>query len=116
MIIGLGAYSSNQNKKIYPDTLTQENNLTEANPDLKYKIDTSKQATTLLVKRDTLLTVELNNNSGSVRGYLSGMGKHVTIVVPVEVGDSITAQIIPDDDTANIRFNQLYPGWKKRQI
>ena len=102
------ACNSGENKDTVHDTLTQVTNTTKASEDVQYKIDTSKQATTLLGKRDTLLTVDLNNNKGSVRAYLSGIGKHVTIIVPVTGGDSITAEIIPDDDTANIRFNQIY--------
>ena len=87
---------------------TQDSDVTKAKPGMAYKIDTSKQVNTLLVPRDTLLTMKMDNNKGSVRAYLSGIGKHVTIIVPVSKGDSITAQIIPDDDTANIRFNQIY--------
>ena len=108
LLIIAGACNSNQDKTMHSDTLNQENDTTKARKDLKYKIDTSKQVIDMLIKRDTLLTVDLVNNKGSVRAYLSGIGKHVTIVVPVKGGDSITAQIIPDDDTANIRFNQIY--------
>ncbi|MEO6638599.1 MAG: hypothetical protein ABIN25_09990, partial [Ginsengibacter sp.] len=87
---------------------TQDSNVTKAKPGMNYKIDTSKQVNTLLVPRDTLFIVKMDNNKGSVRGYLSGIGNHVTLIVPVNNGDSITAQIIPEDDTANIRFNQIY--------
>lgn len=90
------------------DTSKNDSDITRAKPGLAYKIDTSKQVTKLLVPRDTMLTVKLQNNKGSVRCYLSGIGKHVTIIVPVQSGDSITAQLIPDDDTANIRFNQIF--------
>ena len=91
------------------DTLTQANNITKSSHDLTYKIDTSRQVVnTLTPERDTLLTVELNaNNKGHVSGYLSGIGKHVTIVIPVKGGDSLTAELIADN-TANIRFNQIY--------
>lgn len=92
----------------HSDSAIQVADSTHAKAGLVYKIDTSKQVNTLLVKRDTLLTVDMNNNKGSVRAFLSGIGKHVTIVVPVKNGDSITAEIVPDDDTANIRFNQIY--------
>lgn len=87
---------------------TKDSDITKSKPGLAYKIDTSKQVTKLLVPQDTMLTVKLENNKGSVRGYLSGIGKHVTLIVPVQSGDSITAQLIPDDDTANIRFNQIF--------
>ncbi len=108
VLIFFAACNSGNNQNNKQDTLTQATDTTKAKAGLQYKIDTSKQVNTILVKRDTLLTVDLNNNKGSVRAYLSGIGKHVTIVVPVKNGDSITAQIIPDDDTANIRFNQIY--------
>ena len=36
------------------------------------------------------------------------MGKHVTLIIPVTNGDSLTAEIIPDDNTLNIRFKQVY--------
>ncbi len=108
LLIFVASCNSASNKNVYKDTLSQTNDTTKAGPAYQYKIDTSKQVNTLLVKRDTLLTVDLKNNKGSVRAYLSGIGKHVTIVVPVKNGDSIIAQIIPDDDTANIRFNQIY--------
>jgi hypothetical protein len=110
LILIIAAACNNATKQNTPhDTLTQANNITKASPDLKYKIDTSKQViSTLLPERDTLLTVELNaNNKGRVSGYLSGIGKHVTIVIPVKGGDSLTAELIADD-TANIRFNQIY--------
>jgi hypothetical protein len=101
-----GADNNNAAAKKMPGT--QDSDLTKAKPGLAYKIDTSKQVTKLLVPRDTILTVNLENNKGSIRAYLSGIGKHVTLVVPVHSGDSITAQLIPDDDTANIRFNQIF--------
>ncbi len=87
---------------------TQDSNVTQAEPGMTYKIDTSKQINTLLVPKDTLLTMKIENNKGSIRGYLSGIGRHVTLIVPVTAGDTITAQIVPDDDTANIRFKQIY--------
>ncbi len=87
---------------------TQDSDVTKAKPGLAYKIDTSKQVNKLLVPRDTVVTVKLDNNRGSVRAYLSGIGRHVTFIIPITSGDSLTAQIIPDDDTANIRFNQIY--------
>lgn len=87
---------------------TRDSDITKAKPGLAYKIDTSKQVTKLLVPRDTILTVKLENNKGSIRAWLSGIGKHVTLVVPVQSGDSITAKLIPDNDTANIRFNQIF--------
>ncbi len=74
-----------------------------------YKIDTSVQVTkTLLPPADTLITVDIQNGKGSTRAYLSGMGKHVTLIIPVTNGDSLTAEIIPDDNTLNIRFKQVY--------
>ena len=108
ILIIFAACNSGKNQNTHHDTLTQETDTTKAKPGFAYKIDTSKQVNTLLVKRDTLLTVNLQNDKGSVRAYLSGIGKHVTIVVPVSHGNSITAEIIPDDDTANIRINQVY--------
>lgn len=87
---------------------TQDSDVTHAKPGMTYKIDTSKQVNKLLVPGDTLLIMKMENNKGSIRGYLSGIGTHVTIIVPVSSGDSITAQIVPDDDSANIRFKQIY--------
>ena len=76
---------------------------------LNYKVDTSKYVTTTLLQpRDTLLTVDLHDGKGSVKGYLTGMGKHVSVMVPVTMGDSITAEIIPEVDSMNIRINQIY--------
>ena len=98
-------YSAKRNTP--QDTLTQPGKISKASPHLKHKTDTSKRVNTLLPGKDTLLTVDLKNNKGSVSGYLNGMGKHVTIVVPVKSGDSISAEIIADN-TANIRFNQIY--------
>jgi hypothetical protein len=91
------------------DTLTQANNITKASSDLNYKMDTPKRvANALLPERDTLLAIELNaNNKGHVSGYLSGIGEHVTIIIPVKGGDSLIAELVADD-TANIRFNQIY--------
>ncbi len=110
LVVLCWACNSADNKNGKPPALpgTQDSDVTKAKPGLAYKIDTSKQINTLLVPRDTLLMVKMANNKGSARAYLSGIGKHVTLIVPVSNGDSITAQIIPDDDTANIRFNQIY--------
>ena len=110
LLVGFCACNSadNKNGKAPEMPGTQDSDVTKAKPELAYKIDTSKQVNKLLVPGDTLLTVKMDNNKGSIRGYLSGIGMHVTLIVPVSVGDSITAQIIPDDDTANIRFNQVY--------
>ncbi len=110
LVVFCCACNSTDNKNGKPPAMpgTQDSNITKAAPGLGYKIDTSKQVNTLLVPRDTLLTVKMENNKGSIRAYLSGIGRHVTLIVPVSSGDSITAQIIPDDDTANIRFNQIY--------
>ncbi|MEP6466405.1 MAG: hypothetical protein ABJB05_08865 [Parafilimonas sp.] len=108
MVLIAAACNSNQNQSTNHDTLTQATDTTKAKPGLPYKIDTSKQINTLLPKRDTLLNVDLNNNKGSVSGYLSGIGKHVVILVPVKSGDSIIAELIPESDTANIRFTQIY--------
>ena len=96
-------------------TSTQQTDVTRIKDSaLNYKIDTSKQVNTLLLPRDTLVTVDLQDHKGSVRAYLSGIGKHVTVIVPVAGGDSITATIFPDGDSANIRFNQIYiPAGKK---
>ena len=102
LLLILTACQSAKNKETYNSdtTVTKE--------DLAYKIDTSKQVNTLLVKRDTILTVDLKNNKASVRAYLSGIGRHVTFIVPVSSGDSIKAELIPDDDTANIIFKQVF--------
>ena len=101
--------NSNQNQNAQKDTLSQATDTTKAKPGMHYKIDTSKQVNTLLLKRDTLLIVDLDkNNKGSVSGYLSGIGKHVTILVRVKNGHRIMAELIPETDTANIRFNQVY--------
>ncbi|HEY5408910.1 MAG TPA: hypothetical protein VIJ92_17600 [Ginsengibacter sp.] len=103
------ACNSNENSSAKESTSTQATGITKVKDTaLNYKIDTSKQVNTLLVKRDTLLTIDINNNKGSVRAYLSGIGRHVTIIVPVTGGDSLIAQIIPDDSAANIRFKQIY--------
>lgn len=90
------------------DTSLKKVDITKTNVAAQNKTDTTKQIDTLPVKQDTLITVHLKNNKGSVRGYLSGIGKHVTIIAAVQSGDSITAQLIPDDDKLNIRFNQIY--------
>ncbi|HEV8083576.1 MAG TPA: hypothetical protein VGP55_10260 [Chitinophagaceae bacterium] len=110
LVVLFCACNSADDKNAKPPAMrgNQDSDVTKAEPGLVYKIDTSKQVNKLLVPRDTLLTVKLTNNKGSIRGYLSGIGRHVTLIVPVNSGDSITAQIIPDDDTANIRFNQVY--------
>lgn len=90
-------------------TSTQATDITKVkDTTLNYKIDTSRQVNTLLPKGDTLLTANIKNHKASVHAYLSGIGNHVTIVVPVTAGDSLTAVIIPDGDNANIRFNQVY--------
>ncbi|MEO6220261.1 MAG: hypothetical protein ABIO81_07520 [Ginsengibacter sp.] len=104
------ACNSGDDKNGTPPKLpgTQDSNVTKAKPGMAYKIDTSNQVNKLLVPRDTLLTVKLENNKGSIRAYLSGIGRHVTLIVPVRGGDSLTAQLVPDDDTANIRFKQIY--------
>ncbi|MEO8413286.1 MAG: hypothetical protein ABI472_06485 [Ginsengibacter sp.] len=103
------ACNTNTNTSKIKDTSTQATDITKVKDStLNYKIDTSKQVNTLLLKRDTILTVDIKDNKGSVRAYLSGIGKHVTIVVPVTEGDSLTAVIIPDGDGANIRFKQVY--------
>lgn len=102
MLLILTACQSTENKE------TADSDSTLTKKDLAYKIDTSKQVNALLVERDTLLTVNLNNNKASVRAYLSGIGKHVTFIVPVSSGDTIEAELIPDDDTANIIFKQVF--------
>ncbi len=103
------ACNTNTNTDKEKGTSTQATDITKVKDTaLNYKIDTSRQVNTLLIKRDTLLTVDIKNNKGSVRAYLSGIGKHVTIVVPVNEGDSLTAVVIPDDSNANIRFKQIY--------
>lgn len=107
-IVFAACNSTNKQTASNNDTLSPQRTDTTTNSSLAYKIDTSKEVTKLLVKRDTLLTVALKDNKGSVRGYLSGIGKHVGILVPVTSGDSIIAVITPSDDKANIRFNQIY--------
>ena len=89
------------------DTLQPADTVTGASPDRKSEIDTSKPANSFLTESDTLLTVDLKNNKGSVKAYLNGMGKHVTLIIPVKGGDSLTAELVAAD-TANIRFNQIY--------
>jgi len=83
---------------------------TTSTQNFENKTDTSLQVTSASSpKNDTLLTVNMDaNNKGSVSSYLSGVGKHVTILVPVKKGDSILAELIPETDTANIRFTQIY--------
>ncbi|MGH2566234.1 MAG: hypothetical protein ACRDE8_16020 [Ginsengibacter sp.] len=103
------ACNTNTNTDKIKGTTTQATDITKVKDTvLNYKIDTSRQVNTLLIKRDTLLTADIKNNKGSVRAYLSGIGKHVTIVVPVTGGDSLTAVVIPDERSANIRINQVY--------
>ncbi|MGI8951601.1 MAG: hypothetical protein ACR2FN_08450 [Chitinophagaceae bacterium] len=106
LLFNFAACNYSKKPSNFAGTLTQATDTTNAKPS-DYKIDTSKQ-NTLLVKTDTLLTVDLNNNKGSVRAYLNGVGKYVIIIVPVKSSDSIKAEIIPENDTANIRFNQIY--------
>lgn len=109
------ACNTNTNKAKIKDPSTQETDITKVKDTaLNYKIDTSKQVNMLLLKRDTILTADIKNNKGSVRAYLSGIGRHVTIIVPVTEGDSLTAVIIPDGNNANIRFNQVYIPLGKR--
>ncbi len=93
----------------YSDSATQVADSTQAKAGLDYKVDTSSYVTkTLLQPRDTIVTVDLNNGKGSVTAYISGIGKHVTVVVPITGGDSIMAELVPESDTANIRFKQIY--------
>lgn len=101
LLIWIGCQPAKNKERYDSDT-------TLTKKDLGYKIDTSKQVNTLLVERDTILTVDLKNNKGSVRAYLSGIGRHVTFIVPVSGGDSIKAELIPDEDTANIIFKQVF--------
>ncbi len=99
----------NTNTNSEKSTSTQATDITKVKDTaLNYKIDTSKQVNTLLVKRDTLLTIDMHNNKGSVRAYLSGIGRHVTFIVPITTGDTLTAIVVPDDSVANIRFNQIF--------
>ena len=77
--------SSNTNQST--DSLTQQNDTTKAKPEMQYKIDTSKQVNTILPKADSIITADIKNGKSSVHGYLSGIGKHVTIIVPVTSGD-----------------------------
>lgn len=115
LFILFAACNSNENYSTKESTSTQATDITKVKDTaLNYKIDTSKQVNTLLLKRDTILTIDMNNNKGSVRAYLSGIGRHVTIIVPVAGGDSLIAQIVPDDSAANIRFNQIYIPVGKR--
>ena len=95
----------------YSDSATQVADSTHPRDrkNLNYKVDTSAYVTrTLQQPHDTLLTMQLQNGKGSVDAYINGIGKHVTIVVPVTGGDSITGQLQSDDDTANIRFTQIF--------
>ena len=109
LLLAFTACNTNTNTGKVKDTSIKVTDTTKLkDTTLNYKIDTSGQVNTLLVKSDTLLTVDIKNNKGSVRAYLNGIGKHVTIVVPVNGGDSLTAVLIPDDNNANIRFNQVY--------
>ncbi len=107
LLLILTACQSKKNKETYNHQINNSDT-SMTKQDLGYKIDTSKQVNTLLVKRDTILTLDLNNNKASVRAYLSGIGRHVTFIVPVSGGDSIKAELIPDDDTANIIFKQVF--------
>ncbi len=109
LLLVFTACNTNTNIDEEKSTSTQATDITKVkDTTLNYKIDTSRQVNMLLLKRDTLLTADIKNNKASVRAYLSGVGRHVTIVVPVTEGDSLTAVVIPDDSTANIRFNQVY--------
>jgi hypothetical protein len=109
VLIIAASCNNNTHQNTESDTLSQAADTTKAK-DLQNKIDTSKQVTnTSSPETDTLLTVDVGeNNKGSVSGYLAGVGKHVTILVPVKNGDSVVAELIPESDTANIRFTQIY--------
>ncbi len=100
--------TTDENEKTPNFPSTQDSNITDATPGMTYKIDTSKQVNKLLVPGDTLLMMQMADKKGSIRGYLGGIERHVTVIVPVGSGDSIMAEIIPDDKKANIRFNQIY--------
>lgn len=108
---GSSSVSADTTKIGYSDSATQVADSTHPRDraNLNYKVDTSGYVTkTLLQPGDTLLTIDLHNGKGSVKSFLSGTGKHVTVIVPVEKGDSLTAEVIPDNNKTNIRINQVF--------
>jgi hypothetical protein len=109
LLVTCAACDTGPDKNDGKDSLTQNIDTANTNQDIQYKNDTLKQTTNnTLQKTDTLLTVDLDaDNKGSISGYLGGMGKHVTIIVPVKKGDSLTAELVAEN-AANIRFNQVY--------
>lgn len=44
----------------------------------------------------------------TVTGKMKGINHPITVYIPVKQGKQLTATLIPEDSTANIRFNQIF--------
>src|SRR5690606_656694 len=60
------------------------------------------------------LVFPAGDSTAVVLGKLEGPGKHITVHVPVQNQNKLTASLTPLDSLSNIRFNQIiYPDGKK---
>lgn len=64
----------------------------------------------LNVQLDTVIHLAFARDSQAVtvKGHLSKKGDPVVCYLPVVNGRTLTAAIIPDDSTANVRFSHIY--------
>gem|GEM_PF-1421678 len=88
------------------DSMTSNADSTAPKDNTTVQEDSTKKENSIKLAKDTI-TLPALKDSIVATAYLQGMGKHVTMIVPVNSGDSLKAEIIAPD-TANIRINQVY--------
>lgn len=61
-------------------------------------------------KNDSTIVISFPKDSTwvTVSGKMKGINNPVTIIIPVKQGKRLTATILPEDATANIRINQIF--------
>lgn len=92
------------------DTVTVKNDNVSSQKDKTNTSELNEIKSVESEKNDSTILITFPKDSTwvTVRGKMKGINHPVTVLIPVKQGKQLTAIILPEDSTANIRINQIF--------
>ena len=90
------------------DTVTDSNDISQEGK--KNSNGPNDRKTAESEKNDSTILITFPHDSTwvTVNGKMKGINHPITVFIPVKQGKRLTAIILPEDSTANIRINQIF--------
>ncbi|WP_018615548.1 hypothetical protein [Segetibacter koreensis] len=108
-VVLVGCNNANNSSEINGSITTKNDSVSNENGTIKNSTS-NEEAAGNDEKNDSTILISFPKDSTwvTVNGKMKGMNHPVTVYIPVKQGKQLTATIIPDDSTANIRINQVF--------